>query len=145
MACNAIKLDKKDFFGKSDPFLKFYRMNDDGRFVNIKNWDRYSFVVRQWFTRRNSWRKHWIPHGGHLNWKLIHSVRVAKIKFFWWNAGMIIYSRQLNNIILYFRPRFEPDFIGSCQVNLEKLLDEGKLEIPVKCACFKSIIKYSAN
>lgn len=24
------KLDKKDFFGKSDPFLAFYRTNEDG-------------------------------------------------------------------------------------------------------------------
>ena len=27
------KLDKKDFFGKSDPFLVFYRCNEDNRFV----------------------------------------------------------------------------------------------------------------
>ena len=26
------KLDKKDLFGKSDPFLKFYRSNEDGRY-----------------------------------------------------------------------------------------------------------------
>ena len=27
------KLDKKDFFGKSDPFLVFYRSNEDSRLV----------------------------------------------------------------------------------------------------------------
>lgn len=27
--CNGTKLDKKDFFGKSDPFLCFYRLNED--------------------------------------------------------------------------------------------------------------------
>ena len=27
------KLDKKDFFGKSDPFLVFYRCNEDNRLV----------------------------------------------------------------------------------------------------------------
>lgn len=27
------KLDKKDFFGKSDPFLVFYRSNVDGSWV----------------------------------------------------------------------------------------------------------------
>lgn len=27
----ANKLDKKDFFGKSDPFLVFHRSNEDGR------------------------------------------------------------------------------------------------------------------
>lgn len=29
----ANKLDKKDFFGKSDPFLVFYRSNEDGTYV----------------------------------------------------------------------------------------------------------------
>ncbi|CAH2312836.1 copine-9 isoform X2 [Pelobates cultripes] len=29
----ANKLDKKDFFGKSDPFLVFYRSNEDGTFT----------------------------------------------------------------------------------------------------------------
>lgn len=29
----ANKLDKKDFFGKSDPFLVFYRSNEDGTWV----------------------------------------------------------------------------------------------------------------
>lgn len=29
------KLDKKDFFGKSDPFLVFYRSNEDGTWVLI--------------------------------------------------------------------------------------------------------------
>lgn len=27
---SANKLDKKDFFGKSDPFMVFYRSNEDG-------------------------------------------------------------------------------------------------------------------
>ena len=27
----ANKLDKKDFFGKSDPYLEFQRSNEDGR------------------------------------------------------------------------------------------------------------------
>ena len=29
----ANKLDKKDFFGKSDPFLVFYRSNEDGTYA----------------------------------------------------------------------------------------------------------------
>ncbi|NP_001092665.1 copine-9 [Bos taurus] len=38
----ANKLDKKDFFGKSDPFLVFYRSNEDGTTVKIEvyDWDR---------------------------------------------------------------------------------------------------------
>ncbi|XP_010776369.1 copine-5b [Notothenia coriiceps] len=33
MQCCANKLDKKDFFGKSDPFMVFYRSNEDGTFT----------------------------------------------------------------------------------------------------------------
>lgn len=33
MQFRAHKLDKKDFFGKSDPFLAFYRANEDGRYA----------------------------------------------------------------------------------------------------------------
>lgn len=29
----ATKLDKKDLFGKSDPFLLLHRVNEDGRYV----------------------------------------------------------------------------------------------------------------
>lgn len=32
----ANKLDKKDFFGKSDPFLVFHRSNEDGRQMPVK-------------------------------------------------------------------------------------------------------------
>ena len=32
---HARKLDKKDFFGKSDPFLVFSRANDDGTYVGF--------------------------------------------------------------------------------------------------------------
>ncbi|XP_002732170.1 copine-8-like, partial [Saccoglossus kowalevskii] len=51
------KLDKKDFFGKSDPFLVFYRCNEDGSYTIchktevIKNtlnpnWKPFSIMVR---------------------------------------------------------------------------------------------------
>ena len=30
------KLDKKDFFGKSDPYLEFFRSNEDGSFTIVK-------------------------------------------------------------------------------------------------------------
>nr|XP_014431933.2 copine-5 [Pelodiscus sinensis]XP_025043464.1 copine-5 [Pelodiscus sinensis] len=38
----ANKLDKKDFFGKSDPFLVFYRSNEDGTTIKVEvyDWDR---------------------------------------------------------------------------------------------------------
>uniref|UniRef100_A0A4W3GSZ4 Copine Va n=1 Tax=Callorhinchus milii TaxID=7868 RepID=A0A4W3GSZ4_CALMI len=53
----ANKLDKKDFFGKSDPFMVFYRSNEDGTFTIchktevVKNtlnpvWQQFSIAVR---------------------------------------------------------------------------------------------------
>ncbi|XP_060050620.1 copine-8 isoform X2 [Erinaceus europaeus] len=47
----ANKLDKKDFFGKSDPFLVFYRSNEDGRTEVVKNtlnpvWQAFKISVR---------------------------------------------------------------------------------------------------
>uniref|UniRef100_A0A3B4H617 Copine-5-like n=1 Tax=Pundamilia nyererei TaxID=303518 RepID=A0A3B4H617_9CICH len=53
----ANKLDKKDFFGKSDPFMVFYRSNEDGTFTIchktevVKNtlnpvWEPFSIPVR---------------------------------------------------------------------------------------------------
>jgi hypothetical protein len=33
LTLHGVKLDKKDFFGKSDPFLNIYRLNTDGRSV----------------------------------------------------------------------------------------------------------------
>uniref|UniRef100_A0A8C3FTA0 Copine family member 9 n=1 Tax=Chrysemys picta bellii TaxID=8478 RepID=A0A8C3FTA0_CHRPI len=48
----ANKLDKKDFFGKSDPFLVFYRSNEDGTYV----WGR-AMPHPAWGRRpaRSSW------------------------------------------------------------------------------------------
>ena len=40
---NGKKLDKKDFFGKSDPFLTFYRCNEDNRLVK----QPYYFLLRE--------------------------------------------------------------------------------------------------
>ncbi|XP_013408869.1 copine-8 isoform X2 [Lingula anatina] len=51
------KLDKKDFFGKSDPFLVFYRSNEDGSFTVVHktevikntlnpNWNVFTIPVR---------------------------------------------------------------------------------------------------
>lgn len=31
LVCHGRGLDKKDIFGKSDPFLEFYRFQEDGR------------------------------------------------------------------------------------------------------------------
>uniref|UniRef100_A0A3B5LCK2 Copine Va n=1 Tax=Xiphophorus couchianus TaxID=32473 RepID=A0A3B5LCK2_9TELE len=58
----ANKLDKKDFFGKSDPFMVFYRSNEDGTFTIchktevVKNtlnpvWEPFSIPVRVDWSR----------------------------------------------------------------------------------------------
>ncbi len=41
----AQKLDNKDFFGKSDPFLVIYRINDDKRFILFSRRRRRRTVV----------------------------------------------------------------------------------------------------
>lgn len=33
--CHGRGLDKKDFFGKSDPYLEFFRFLSDGRYLNF--------------------------------------------------------------------------------------------------------------
>lgn len=33
------KLDKKDFFGKSDPFLEFYKLTDTGNYTLVYKTD----------------------------------------------------------------------------------------------------------
>lgn len=41
----ANKLDKKDFFGKSDPFLVFYRSNEDGTWVGARKTDSFTHCM----------------------------------------------------------------------------------------------------
>ena len=43
------KLDKKDFFGKSDPFLVFYRCNEDNRLV--REIAIYLFTIKVYLFR----------------------------------------------------------------------------------------------
>ena len=45
MHFKATNLDKKDWFGKSDPFLVFHRANEDGRWVNCASVWIFSFVL----------------------------------------------------------------------------------------------------
>eukprot|EP00061_Rhincodon_typus_P016409 g44607.t1 len=46
----ANKLDKKDFFGKSDPFLVFYRSNEDGTAVRGVDSSLFKYVPNCRFT-----------------------------------------------------------------------------------------------
>ena len=47
---NATKVDKKDFFGRSDPFLLIYRCEDDGKWVQVYR----SEVIK--FTYNPDWK-----------------------------------------------------------------------------------------
>ncbi|KAJ8301692.1 hypothetical protein KUTeg_020679 [Tegillarca granosa] len=51
----AHKLDKKDFFGKSDPFLTFYRANEDGTWTVVHRTE----VIKK--TLNPTWRPFVIP------------------------------------------------------------------------------------
>uniref|UniRef100_A0A3Q2TJ88 Copine family member 9 n=1 Tax=Fundulus heteroclitus TaxID=8078 RepID=A0A3Q2TJ88_FUNHE len=70
----ANKLDKKDFFGKSDPFLVFYRSNEDGTFTIchktevIKNnlnpvWQSFTIPVRVLNPKKKGKKKKYINSG----------------------------------------------------------------------------------
>lgn len=47
----ANKLDKKDFFGKSDPFMVFYRSNEDGTWVFLLVFQKNSLLNQDIWTR----------------------------------------------------------------------------------------------
>ncbi|CAL1529087.1 unnamed protein product [Lymnaea stagnalis] len=55
MQFSAQKLDKKDFFGKSDPFLTFYRSHEDGSFTVVHRTE----VIKK--TLNPTWRPFAIP------------------------------------------------------------------------------------
>ena len=48
MQMRATGLDKKDLFGKSDPFLIFYKANDDRRYVLLSCIHK-SATFKLWF------------------------------------------------------------------------------------------------
>lgn len=39
------KLDNKDFFGKSDPFLEFYKLTDTGSYTLVHKTEVRSFLL----------------------------------------------------------------------------------------------------
>uniref|UniRef100_A0A8C6L2J5 Copine 8 n=1 Tax=Nothobranchius furzeri TaxID=105023 RepID=A0A8C6L2J5_NOTFU len=68
------KLDKKDFFGKSDPFLVFYRSNEDGTFTIchktevVKNtlnpvWQAFKIPVRVVNPKKKGKKKKYLNSG----------------------------------------------------------------------------------
>uniref|UniRef100_A0A8C3RBQ7 Copine 5 n=1 Tax=Cyanoderma ruficeps TaxID=181631 RepID=A0A8C3RBQ7_9PASS len=63
---SANKLDKKDFFGKSDPFMVFYRSNEDGTFTICHKTE----VVRN--TLNPVWAAFAIPVRALWDWDPLH-------------------------------------------------------------------------
>lgn len=63
--CHGRSLDKKDLFGKSDPFLEFYRCFDDGRLVTVFI-SIFCLLVSKWFIERKFSRKRSTPNGHSL-------------------------------------------------------------------------------
>ncbi|KAJ7331241.1 hypothetical protein OS493_020023, partial [Desmophyllum pertusum] len=55
------KLDKKDFFGKSDPFLVFYRCNEDNSFTAVHRTE----VIK--YTLNPTWKAIYHPCQGTLS------------------------------------------------------------------------------
>lgn len=64
------KLDKKDFFGKSDPFLVFYRCNEDSSFTAVHRTE----VIKN--TLNPTWREFTIPSRALCNGDYHRAIRV---------------------------------------------------------------------
>ncbi|KAK3736203.1 hypothetical protein QZH41_011890, partial [Actinostola sp. cb2023] len=64
------KLDKKDFFGKSDPFLVFYRYNEDSSFTAVHRTE----VIKN--TLNPTWKEFSIPSRALCNGDYDRAIRV---------------------------------------------------------------------
>ncbi|XP_032242056.1 copine-8 isoform X2 [Nematostella vectensis] len=64
------KLDKKDFFGKSDPFLVFYRCNEDNSFTAVHRTE----VVKN--TLNPTWKPFSVPARALCNGDIDRSIRI---------------------------------------------------------------------
>lgn len=73
----AHKLDKKDFFGKSDPFLTFYKTNEDGSFTVVHRTE----VIKK--TLNPTWKPFTIPVRSLCNGDYD---RTIKIECYDWDA-----------------------------------------------------------
>ncbi|KAM5156592.1 copine-3-like [Mantella aurantiaca] len=103
----ARKLDKKDFFGKSDPYLEFYRQTDDGRWQMVHRTE----VVKN--NLNPVWRPFKIPLRSLCNGDMEKPIRV----------GCYDYDRDGSH-----------DLIGIFQTNMSKL-KEASRSMPVEFDC----------
>lgn len=93
-----VKLDQKDFLGKSDPYLHILRIESNGSESIIHKTE----IVKN--TLDPSWRPFDVTVG-----RLCNGDYTAKLKFDCYDWDAI----------------GEPDFIGSCTTSLQELVDQG--------------------
>uniref|UniRef100_A0A672UM97 C2 domain-containing protein n=1 Tax=Strigops habroptila TaxID=2489341 RepID=A0A672UM97_STRHB len=115
----ANKLDKKDFFGKSDPFLVFYRSNEDGTTIKVEvyDWDRsgsHDFIGE--FT--TSYRELAQGQGGLNVYQVVNPKKKLKKKKYL-NSGTVT--------LLSFSVESDPSFLdyirGGTQLNFTVAID----------------------
>ncbi|KAK0410430.1 hypothetical protein QR680_005129 [Steinernema hermaphroditum] len=104
LQCRGVKLDKKDFFGKSDPFLNFYRMNDDGSRI---------LAHRTEFIKRTLNPK-WVPFEINLQ-QLCFGDRTRKFRI-----ECFDYDNDGGH-----------DLIGTCETTCDRLVFQEDSEIPL--------------
>uniref|UniRef100_A0A1I7ZW41 Copine-3 n=1 Tax=Steinernema glaseri TaxID=37863 RepID=A0A1I7ZW41_9BILA len=104
LKCRGVKLDKKDFFGKSDPFLNIYRINDDGSRV---------LAHRTEFIKRTLNPK-WVPFEINLR-QLCFGDRTRKFRI-----ECFDYDNDGGH-----------DLIGTCETTCDRLVFQEDQEIPL--------------
>uniref|UniRef100_F1KU93 Nicotinic receptor-associated protein 1 n=1 Tax=Ascaris suum TaxID=6253 RepID=F1KU93_ASCSU len=105
-ALRALKLDKKQFFGKSDPFLQIYRINDDGSSQLVH---RTEVVPRSLYPE---WKPFEVPMQ-----QLCGSNRNRNIRFDCYSYGSG--TTKSGN------------FIGGCEIAFNKLVGKNDMELPL--------------
>ncbi|KHN82609.1 Nicotinic receptor-associated protein 1 [Toxocara canis] len=118
-ALRAVSLDKKKFFGKSDPFLQIYRVNDDGSSQLVHRTEVISKTLNpEWKPFEVSMQQLCGPNRNRTH--PIHSLYKHI-------SGFIINHTppaQLKRI------RGNRNFIGSCEIAFDKLVGKNDLEFP---------------
>uniref|UniRef100_A0A1I7ZVG1 Copine-3 n=1 Tax=Steinernema glaseri TaxID=37863 RepID=A0A1I7ZVG1_9BILA len=104
VTCHGVKLDKKDFFGKSDPFLKFYRIAEGNSKI----------LVHQTEVIKRNLNPKWKPFEASMQRLCMNNPNTRlRIECF-------DYDRDGGH-----------DYIGSCETTFERLRTKEDVEIPL--------------